>query len=129
VQACALLLARHAAAAPLREARADMRQVRERLGTDLLHPPTLSELAAFTGLGKYQLLRRFEAVYGLPPHAWLLTQRAEQARRLIRNGSALAEAAAACGFADQSHMTRIFVRQFGFTPGAWAARRRGAGPQ
>jgi AraC-like DNA-binding protein len=31
----------------------------------------------------------------------------------------LAHAAAAAGFADQSHMTRIFTRQFGFTPGAW----------
>ena len=27
--------------------------------------------------------------------------------------------AAACGFSDQSHMTRTFARQFGFTPGAW----------
>jgi AraC-like DNA-binding protein len=25
------------------------------------------------------------------------------------------------GFADQSHMTRIFVRHFGFTPGEYAA--------
>jgi AraC-like DNA-binding protein len=23
------------------------------------------------------------------------------------------------GFADQSHLTRVFARQFGFTPGAW----------
>ena len=30
-----------------------------------------------------------------------------------------ADAAAAAGFADQPHMTRIFTRQFGFTPGAW----------
>jgi AraC-like DNA-binding protein len=38
---------------------------------------------------------------------------------LIQRGADLALAAAASGFADQSHMTRIFVRQFGFTPGAW----------
>jgi AraC-like DNA-binding protein len=31
----------------------------------------------------------------------------------------LADTAAASGFADQSHMTRIFTRHFGFTPGAW----------
>jgi AraC-like DNA-binding protein len=55
----------------------------------------------------------------VPPHAWLLQRRAEKARGLIRNGSSLAAAAASCGFADQSHMTRVFVRQFGFTPGAW----------
>ena len=55
----------------------------------------------------------------LPPHSWLLHQRAERARSLIREGLSLVQAAAACGFADQSHMTRLFVRQFGFTPGAW----------
>jgi AraC-like DNA-binding protein len=64
-------------------------------------------------------LRRFEKAYGVPPHAWLLLQRGERARSLIREGSTLAQAATSCGFADQSHMTRLFVRQFGFTPGAW----------
>lgn len=71
------------------------------------------------GISKYQVLRRFQKAYGLPPHAWLLQQRAERARRLIRDGSGLALAATSAGFADQSHMTRVFVRQFGFTPGAW----------
>ena len=49
----------------------------------------------------------------------LLQQRAERARRCIRAGDTLAAAALASGFADQSHMTRVFARQCGFTPGAW----------
>jgi AraC-like DNA-binding protein len=93
--------------------------VRDRLADDPLNAPTLSDMAKMAGLSRYQLLRRFERVYGLPPHAWLLGQRAERARALIRDGSSLAGAAASAGFSDQSHMTRIFVRQFGFTPGAW----------
>jgi AraC-like DNA-binding protein len=119
VEACAMLLDRHATAALLAEAAGDVRQVRERLADDLLAPPTLGEMAAMAGLSKYQLLRRFDKAYGVPPHAWLLQQRAERARQLIRAGLGLAQAAADCGFADQSHMTRLFVRQFGFTPGAW----------
>lgn len=127
VQTCALLLHRHATTAPTCEARGDVRLVRDRLADDLLEAPTLYDMAMMAGLSKYQLLRRFEKAYGVPPHAWLLLQRAERARGLIRDGSSLALAAASCGFADQSHMTRIFVRQFGFTPGAWqraAAKRR-----
>lgn len=119
VHTCALLLQRHADAPRMRTVDADIRQVHERLADDPLEPPTLSQMAAMAGLSKYQLLRRFAQAYGLPPHAWLLQQRAERGRHLIRQGNSLAEAAAACGFADQSHMTRIFARQFGFTPGAW----------
>lgn len=119
-QACGLLLARHATVAPARQDMGEMRRVRERLADDCLQVPTLDELASLAGLGsKYQLLRCFARVYGLPPHAWLLQQRAERARQLIGAGAVLVDAALAAGFADQSHMTRVLVRQFGYTPGAW----------
>lgn len=97
----------------------DLRQLRDRLADEPLDPPSLAEMAAMTGLSRYQVLRRFEKTYGLPPHAWLLSRRAEYALRLIRAGQTLAEASAASGFADQSHMTRVFVLHYGFTPGAW----------
>jgi AraC-like DNA-binding protein len=119
VEGCALLMARYGTTPVLGEAPGDVRQVRDRLADDPLNAPTLSDMAKMAGLSRYQVLRRFESVYGLPPHAWLLRQRAERARALIRDGSSLAGAAASAGFSDQSHMTRIFVRQFGFTPGAW----------
>jgi len=126
VDAFALLLDRHATSRPWREAPGEVTKVRDRLADDAAETPTLAELASLAGLSRYQVLRRFEKVYGVPPHAWLLQRRAERARGLIRGGAGLAAAAAACGFADQSHMTRVFVRQFGFTPGAWqkAAARR-----
>src|SRR5438034_1256745 len=101
-----------------------VRQVRERLADDAGRVPSLADLARLTGLSRYQVLRRFERAYGLPPHAWLLRRRAERARVLIRDGCTLAAAAAATGFADQSHMTRVFARQFGFTPGAWRRAAR-----
>ncbi|QTD46138.1 AraC family transcriptional regulator [Ottowia testudinis] len=123
----ALLLRRHGTQ-PLpqdSQAPADLSRARARLADAGSDVPTLSELAASAGLSRFQLVRRFTRVYGVPPHAWLLLQRAERARGLIGRGLPLADAAAACGFADQSHMTRLFTRQFGFTPGAWqrAARR------
>ena len=119
VDTCTLILARYGTLPAPREAPADVSRVRERLADDLLDPPSLAELAAIAGLSRYQVLRRFERAYGLPPHAYVLQQRATRARRLIRDGWSLAGAAASCGFADQSHMTRVFVRRFGFTPGAW----------
>lgn len=119
VAVCARVQTRHARLlAERRECDDDLHHVRERLADAPLEPPTLTELAVMADLSKFQLLRRFEKAYGLTPYAWLLQQRAELARRYICNGASLADAAAASGFADQSHMTRIFARQFGFTPGA-----------
>jgi AraC-like DNA-binding protein len=125
VEAAALLMARHGTARlRIDAASQDLRRVRDRLADAPAAPPSLAEMAAMTGLSRYQLLRRFEKAYGMPPHAWLLSRRAESALRLIGSGHALADAAAASGFADQSHMTRIFVRHYGFTPGAWLKAAR-----
>jgi AraC-like DNA-binding protein len=127
IGACTLLMNRHGA--PRLRARvpeADVNRARARLAEDPANPPTLSELAALTGLSRYQVLRRFTKTYGLPPHAWLIHHRVEQARALIRAGRPLAEAATSAGFADQSHMTRLFTRHYGYTPGAW---KRAVAPQ
>jgi len=118
VRVLGLVLDRHTTARPLPETPVELARVRERLADDSC-PPTLSELAAMAGVSRFQLLRRFEKAYGLPPHAWRRQLCAERARRLIGAGASLSDAAAMSGFADQSHMTRIFARQFGFTPGAW----------
>ena len=124
VRSCGLLLRGHSTATAAVDARGDVAQVRERLADDLLGSPSLSELAAIVDLSRYQLLRRFERVYGMTPFEWQRQVRAERARALIGTGSSLADAAVDCGFADQSHMTRAFVGHFGFTPGAWAAALR-----
>lgn len=79
-------------------------------------PVTLAELAGLSGVSRFQLLRGFTRAVGITPHAYLLQQRVRLARRLLLRGYRPAEAAAEAGFADQSHLTRAFRRQFGTTP-------------
>ena len=106
---------------PERVARvAGVAAARERIDDDPAATPTLAALAAEAGLSRYQFLRAFTRLTGLPPHAYLLQRRLQHARQLVRSGLPLVEAAAASGFADQSHMTRCFVRSLGLTPGAFA---------
>jgi AraC family transcriptional regulator len=38
---------------------------------------------------------------------------------LTNNNFVIAEIALDCGFADQSHFTRVFQRAAGMSPGAW----------
>jgi AraC-like DNA-binding protein len=56
----------------------------------------------------------------MPPHRWLMHRRIARAKDLIRRGEdAFAGIALACGFSDQSHLTRAFAKATGLTPGRW----------
>src|SRR5437773_10616639 len=84
VASCVRLMARHASRqwsdAPPR----DLQQVRERRADDSARGPSLADLARLAGLSRYQVRRRFQRAYGVPPHALLLRRRAERARVLDR---------------------------------------------
>lgn len=99
-------------------------QARALMDDDPAASVTLADLADASGLSRFQVLRGFAKATGLTPHAYLMQQRVHRAKRLIGEGMPLAEAAFACGFADQSHMTRIFTRNYGVSPGAYAAAVR-----
>jgi len=99
-----------------------IRRTRDRIDADPAAPLTLASLAADAGTSRYQLLHAFARELGLTPHAYIVQQRLALARRLISAGSALVDAASAAGFADQSHLTRVFARQFGVTPARYRTR-------
>ena len=82
---------------------------------------SLAELAVLAGVSRFQLLRGFAREVGITPHAYLVQRRVCVARRLLRDGQPPARAAIQAGFADQSHMTRAFVRHLGITPGRYRA--------
>ncbi len=81
---------------------------------------TLVELSAVAGLSRFELIRRFREQSGVTPHAYQTNLRIAEARRLLAAGTALAEVAADCGFADQPHLNRVFKRAVGVSPGRYA---------
>jgi AraC family transcriptional regulator len=100
---------------PLQEHR-----VTSRLLDDLAGDSSLAELAALCGLSRSYFARAFKQTTGTSPHHWLLMHRARRAKDLLRaTRLPIAEIAVACGFADQSHLTRVFSKAFGISPGAW----------
>jgi AraC-like DNA-binding protein len=100
----------------------DIRRARQRIDDDPTASLTLADLAGDAGVSRYQLLRAFARELGLTPHAYVVQQRLAHARRRVLAGMALAEVAAVCGFYDQSHLNRCFVRQFGVTPRRYRER-------
>lgn len=121
----ATVLARQAGVALPRPASASIARVRQRLDDDPARDPGLAALAAEAGLSRFQLLRAFARELHLTPHAYLVQRRLALARALIDRGTSLADAAAHAGFADQSHLTRLFRRFLGYTPAAYARARAG----
>lgn len=85
----------------------------------------VAELAGRCGLSRSHFARAFRISMGLPPHRWLMRFRIEQAQeKLERTSETIAEIALNCGFADQSHLTRVFHEIVGASPAAWRRRRK-----
>jgi AraC family transcriptional regulator len=101
--------------------RGRLRAVLEYIEEHLDAAPTLTEIAAVTGLNPYHFARQFRAATGLPPHQYVITHRVERAKILLRAGTdlSLAELAMRAGFYDQSQFSHHFKRLVGVTPGQY----------
>ncbi|MQA96068.1 MAG: helix-turn-helix domain-containing protein [Streptosporangiales bacterium] len=87
----------------------------ERLTDDI----TAADLATAAGTSRFAVYRTFHAAYGMSPSDYQRQLRLREARRLIAQGTPLAQAATEAGFADQSHLTRWFTRHYGITPATY----------
>jgi AraC family transcriptional regulator len=97
--------------------RAERRLLTEYLAENLTRDVSVAEMAGVVGLSEFHFSRKFRAGFGCPPHRWLMEERVRRAGELIRRqGLPLKEVAVHVGFADQSHMTRLFRRLYGITP-------------
>lgn len=81
-------------------------------------PIRLADVAVAAGVSPDHLARVFGTVKGTTIGAYLRTLRVEKAAALLVGSSAgIAEIAYQTGFSDQSHLTRVFKRAKGITPG------------
>jgi AraC-like DNA-binding protein len=101
-----------------------VRLAREYLMDHLDSRVDLADLARVTGLSKWGLVRSFGRSVGIPPHQYQLRARLWRARQLLMAGESVSSVAQTCGFHDQSHLNRRFVRLFGRTPAAVSRENR-----
>lgn len=80
---------------------------------------SLEELGARAGVHPAALSRGFRIDEGVTVGEYLNRVRVQQACRMMAAGAALADVAAACGFSDQSHLTRVFKSVTGSPPGVF----------
>lgn len=94
-----------------------VRCIKDKLEEEFDQDISLEALAQLVNLEPLYLIRVFKKHVGVSPHSYQIQKRIAQVQQLLRAGVSLAEAAFACGFFDQSHMTRAFKKVVGITPG------------
>jgi transcriptional regulator GlxA family with amidase domain len=110
-----------AALAPWQERKAKA-LLAARMATDI----SVTEVARECRLSRSHFCKAFKQTTGQSPYAWLTRYRITTAQSLLRGTSQpLADIALACGFGDQSHLTRMFSRLVGTPPGSWRRALRG----
>jgi len=97
----------------------EVTRIKELLLDDASADRSVAELAGACGLSTGQFSRAFRRTLGTSPHQWLLEQKIARAKCLLRGKGSISEIALECGFADQSHLNRVFLRKVGITPGEW----------
>jgi AraC-like DNA-binding protein len=105
---------------------ARMVRIRDYLRSHFDQDITVDALAREAGLSRVHLTRAFAQQFGVPPHIYLNAVRIERAQAGMLAGQSLAEVAAACGFADQSHFSRRFKGSVGLSPGIWLRQMKPA---
>jgi AraC family transcriptional regulator len=95
-----------------------LKRVLDYLNDNLAESVSLADLAAVAHVSVFHFARQFRAAVGEAPHRYVIRQRVERAKMLLRQGRfSLAQVATAVGFADQCHFNRHFKRLVGETPG------------
>ena len=91
--------------------------------------PTLGEIAKQVHLSPFHFHRRFAELLGLTPKHYLLECQITEAKAQLLSGKKeLAQIAADCGFAHQSHFTSRFKQATGLTPTRWRRLARDTRP-
>ena len=82
------------------------------------------ELARLARLSVSYFARAFKCTFGYSPHVFLMRRRMERAQGLmLKTNAPLAQIALDCGFADQAHLSRLFLQFTGERPASWRRAR------
>ena len=83
----------------------------------------LVDLAELVGMSQYYFCHLFKQSMGIAPYQYVIQQRVERAKQLLKcRDVAISEVALACGFANQSHLTKHFHKLTEITPKAYRKR-------
>ena len=94
-----------------------LKQALEYMNVHLSENISLATIADELGISQYYFCRLFKQSTGMTPHAYLIQQRVERSKQLLRlKEYSMLDIAIACGFANPSHFAKWFRRYTGVSP-------------
>lgn len=77
---------------------------------------SLDDLSKQFELNEFYIIRLFKKHLNLTPHSYLLNLKINNARKFLKEGMSIVDTALECGFYDQSHFHRNFLKFVATTP-------------
>jgi AraC family transcriptional regulator len=123
------LLQNYAVSKPLFEFKANgltqsqLERVIDYMKANLTEDISILDLAKLVSMSESHFSRSFKQSVGIAPYQYLMQQRVERAKQLLKQRSiVISTIALDCGFANQTHLTKVFRQMIGMTPKAYQKR-------
>jgi AraC family transcriptional regulator len=134
----ARLVQNYAVSKPLLEFKANglpqsqLKRVIDYMKANLTQDLSILDLATLAGMSESHFSRSFKRSVGISPYQYLMQQRVERAKQLLEHQFSrgagfpptivISSIALDCGFANQTHLTKVFRQMTGMTPKAYQKR-------
>jgi AraC family transcriptional regulator len=103
--------------------RSQLERVIDYMKANLTQDLSIFDLATLTGMSESHFSRSFKQSVGISPYQYLMKQRVERAKQLLKQQViSISDIALNCGFANQTHLTKVFRQMTGMTPKAYQKR-------
>jgi AraC family transcriptional regulator len=100
--------------------RSQLERVIDYIQANLTQDLSILDLATLTGMSESHFSRSFKRSIGVAPYQYLMQQRVERAKQLLKQQViSISDIALDCGFANQTHLTKVFHQMTGMTPKAY----------
>jgi AraC family transcriptional regulator len=101
-------------------AQSQLKRVIDYMKANLTQDLSILDLATLTNMSESHFSRSFKRSVGIAPYQYLMQQRVERAKQLLKQQAiSISDIALDCGFANQTHLTKVFRQMTGMTPKAY----------